>query len=66
MTSALLVGLVWVVVATALALALGRAIRTADVRHEGSPPDLRREVETVLAGLEADLRAAAGATPPAA
>ena len=66
MTALVLIGLGWLVVATALALALGRAIRLADVAAAGIGPDLRREVDAVLAGLEVDLRAAAASGDPAA
>ena len=65
MTSVLVIGLAWLAAATALALVLGRAIRMADARDEPVGPDLSAEIESVLAGLEADLRSAA-ASPPAA
>ena len=64
MTSALVIGLVWLALAMAVALVLGRVIGMADVRDEQVRSDLRDEVDAVLAGLEADLRAAA-ASPPA-
>ncbi len=64
MTSALVIGLVWLALAMAVALVLGRAIGMADLRDERIRSDLRDEVDAVLAGLEADLRAAA-ASPPA-
>jgi hypothetical protein len=63
-TSALVIGLVWLALAMAVALVLGRVIGMADVRDERIRSDLRDEVDAVLAGLEADLRAAA-ASPPA-
>jgi hypothetical protein len=63
-TSALVIGLVWLALAMAVALVLGGAIGMADVRDEQVRSDLRDEVDAVLAGLEADLRAAA-ASPPA-
>ncbi len=56
----LLVALTWPVVATAAALVLGRGIRLADTRQAPGPGDLRPELDSVLAGLEEDLRAAAG------
>jgi hypothetical protein len=57
----LLVALTWLAVATAVAVGLGRGIRLADTRRPG-PDDLRHEPDAVLAGLEDDLRAAAGPT----
>ena len=60
-----MIGLVWLALAMAVALVLGRAIGMADVRDERIRSDLRDEVDAVLAGLEADLQAAA-ASPPAA
>ncbi len=62
MTFALLVALTWLAVAAAVALGLGRGIRLADTRRAARPDDLRRELDAVLAGLEDDLRAAAGPT----
>lgn len=62
MTFALLVALTWLAVATAVALGLGRGIRLADTRRAPGPDGLRRELDGVLAGLENDLRAAAGPT----
>ena len=62
MTFALLVALTWLAVAAAVALALGRGIRLADTRRAPSPDDVSRELDAVLAGLEDDLRAAAGPT----
>ncbi|MGY1733376.1 hypothetical protein ACI798_17855 [Geodermatophilus sp. SYSU D01045] len=60
MTVVLLVALVWPAVAIAVALGLGRVVRLADGRQAPGCGDLRRELDAVLAGLEADLRAAAG------
>jgi len=61
-TFALLVALTWLVVAAVAALGLGRGIRLADTRRAPGPDDLRRELDAVLAGLEDDLRTAAGPT----
>ncbi|MGY1735347.1 hypothetical protein [Geodermatophilus sp. SYSU D00684] len=60
MTVVLLVALSWPVVALAVALGLGRVLRLADRREPAGCGDLRRELDSVLAGLEDDLRAAAG------
>ena len=62
MTFALLVALTWLAAAAAVALGLGQGIRLADTRRAPGPDDLRRELDAVLAGLEDDLRAAAGPT----
>ena len=62
----MIIGLGWLAVATALALVVGRGIRLADVTAAETSPDLRREVDAVLAGLEDDLRAAAATGDPAA
>ncbi|MGX5654020.1 hypothetical protein ACWKWC_04540 [Geodermatophilus nigrescens] len=66
MTALVILGLGWPVLATALALVVGRGIRLADVAAAQVGPDLRREVDAVLAGLEDDLRAAAATGGPAA
>ena len=66
MTILVIMGLAWLAVATALALVLGGAIRLADAAAERTGPDLRREVDDVMAGLEADLRAAATSPEPTA
>ncbi len=58
----LLVALTWLAVATVLALGLGRVVRLADSRRTAGVRDLRCELDAVLAGLEDDLRAAAGPT----
>ena len=65
-TALVIIGLGWLAVATALALVMGRAIGMADVADATISPDLRREVDAVLAGLEDDLRAAAATGDPAA
>ncbi|WP_369255651.1 hypothetical protein [Geodermatophilus amargosae] len=62
MTVVFLVVLTWLAVATAVALGLGRGIRLADARQAADARDLRRELDSVLAGLEEDLRAGAGPT----
>ncbi len=66
MTSALLIGLAWLVVATGVALVLARGLHVADMADQRVGGALRDEVDAVLAGLEADLRAAAAARGPAA
>ncbi|NEM05953.1 hypothetical protein [Geodermatophilus normandii] len=58
----LLIALTWLAVATMVALGLGRGIRLADTRQAPDGRDLHRELDSVLAGLEDDLRAAAGPT----
>jgi ABC-type long-subunit fatty acid transport system fused permease/ATPase subunit len=63
---ALLIGLVWLLVATVLALVVGRGLRTADLADRRGDAALRAEFDAVLAGLEADLRAAAATRGPAA
>ena len=60
MTVVLLVALIWPAVALAVALGLGRVIRLAKQEEAPACGNLHRELEAVLAGLEADLRAAAG------
>ncbi len=58
-TAALLIGPAWLVVATVVALVLARGLHVADMADERVGRELRAEVDAVLAGLEADLRAAA-------
>ncbi|MGY1831696.1 hypothetical protein ACI8AA_14890 [Geodermatophilus sp. SYSU D01180] len=60
MTVVLLVALCWPVMALAVALGLGQVIRLADRREMLGCGDLSRELDSVLAGREDDLRAAAG------
>ena len=60
MTVVLLVALIWPAVAIAVALGLGQVIRLANPDETLACGNLHRELEAVLAGLEADLRAAAG------
>jgi hypothetical protein len=59
-TTALVIGLARLAAAVAIALVLGRALRLADVCDDRLAPDMRRDLDAVIAGLEADLRAAAG------
>ncbi|SHF62028.1 hypothetical protein [Geodermatophilus nigrescens] len=65
MTALVIIGLGWLAAATALALVVGRGIRLADTVDAEVGPDLRREVDDVLAGLEDELRAAAATGDPA-
>ncbi|MGY1652048.1 hypothetical protein [Geodermatophilus sp. SYSU D01119] len=65
MTALVIIGLGWLALATAFALVVGRGIRLADTVDAEVGPDLRREVDDVLAGLEDDLRAAAAPGGPA-
>jgi hypothetical protein len=64
-TSALLIGLIWLVVATAAALVLARCLHVADMADQRVGASLRDEVDAMLVGLETDLRAAAARGPAA-
>lgn len=48
MTSMLTLGLVWLAVATLVALPLGRLLRRADARRSGTPVARRAETEVLV------------------